>query len=129
MNNICLVGRLTRDPELRTTGSGKNVSEFSLAVNRIGSETADFITCRVWEKQAENLCKYQGKGNQIAVTGSLRVDKYKNEQGENRQKIYVLANNIKFLESKSETEEIEEEIDPFANEGVITLTDDDEFPF
>lgn len=136
MNNIILVGRLTKNPELRTTQTQKNVCEFTLAVNRIGSEDADFITCQVWEKQAENLCKYQGKGSQIAVSGSLRVNAYKNEQGESRYKTYVLASNIEYLGSKSDaTLEIEtEEVDPFSDyeltkEGVSTLVDDDDLPF
>ena len=86
MNQINLVGRITRDLELRTTANQKSVCEFTIAVNRVGNEAADFITCVVWEKQAENLVKYQGKGSLIAVSGSLRVDKYKTEQGENRYK-------------------------------------------
>lgn len=136
MNNICLTGRLTREPELRTTSTGKNVCEFTLAVNRDyanaeGKREADFIACQVWGKQAENLCKYQGKGSQINVLGSLRVDKYQNEQGENRYRTYVLASYIEYLGSKSTTDNDEEVEDPFADIGeeVEILTDDDELPF
>ena len=131
MNNINLIGRLTRDPELRTTGNGKNVCDFTLAVNRIGSEDADFINCQVWEKQAENLCKYQSKGSLIGIIGSLRVNKYQNEQGENRYKTCVLASNVEYLGTKNDTTKNEEIEDPFADIGeeVEVLTDIDELPF
>lgn len=102
MNQINLIGRLTRDPEHRQTQSNKLVCEFDIAVNRIGQEQTDFITCVVWEKQAENLTKYQSKGSLIAVNGALRVDKYQNQEGENRYKTYVLATNIEYLSSKKE---------------------------
>ena len=135
MNQVNLIGRITRDLELRTTGSGKNVCEFTLAVNRIGSETADFITCVVWEKQAENLVKYQGKGSLIAVSGSLRVDKYQTEEGETRYKTYVLANSIEYLSTKASEEVSKEEkkvtvkeIDPFKFETTIAI-DDNDLPF
>lgn len=66
MNRAILIGRLTKDPELRTTSSGRNVCQFAVAVNRTftnanGEREADFINCVVWDKQAENLCKYQKK--------------------------------------------------------------------
>lgn len=131
MNNICLTGRLTREPELRTTSTGKNVCDFTLAVNRFGSEDADFINCQVWEKQAENLCEYQSKGSQINVLGSLRVNKYQNEQGENRTKTFVLASFIEYLGSKNDITKDVEVDDPFAGVGeeVEVLTEDDELPF
>jgi single-strand DNA-binding protein len=130
MNQINLVGRITRDLELRTTTNQKSVCEFTIAVNRVGSEAADFITCVVWEKQAENLVKYQGKGSLIAVSGSLRVDKYKTEQGENRYKTYVLANNIMYLSTKSSEEVSKDEFDKsLSKEDVVTIIDDDDLPF
>ena len=132
MNNVCLIGRVTRDLELRTTGNGKNVCEFSIAVKRVGNENADFINCVVWEKQAENLCKYQNKGSLISVSGSLRVDKFQNEKGENRYKTYVLANNIMYLYTKS-SEEVSKE-DTFdgynlSKDDVEVLVNDDDLPF
>ena len=94
MNKAILIGRLTKDPELRTTPTGRNVCQFSVAVSRNftnanGEREADFINCVVWDKQAENLVKYQKKGNQIAVEGSKKV--YVTE---------ILASNISFLDSK-----------------------------
>lgn len=130
MNQINLVGRITRDLELRTTTNQKSVCEFTIAVNRVGSEAADFITCVVWEKQAENLVKYQGKGSLIAVSGSLRVDKYKTEKDENRYKTYVLANNIMYLSTKSSEEVSKDEFDKsLSKEDVVTIIDDDDLPF
>ena len=135
MNSINLTGRITRDLEIRYTNNNKAVCEFSLAVNRIGQEQADFINCVVWEKQAENLTKYQGKGSLIAVAGSLRTDQWEDEEGKKRYKTYVLANNIEYLGSKPEQKNVAEESnddtsdDPFENFGdEIELTDND-LPF
>ena len=138
MNQINLIGRITRDLELRTTNSGKSVCEFDLAVNRVGQDTTDFINCTVWGTQAENLCKYQNKGSLIAVTGALRIDKYQNQDGENRYKTYVLANNIEYLSSKSseevskpsQTDIIQAALneEPTFNPDELILTDDD-LPF
>lgn len=136
MNSVNLIGRLTKKPELRYTQSNTAVCEFSLAVNRIGQEQTDFITCVVWKAQAENLVKYQDKGSLIAVNGSLRVDTYDNEQGERRYKTYVLANNIEYLSSKKETQEqpVEQpteqpKSDPFADFGQQIQIDDSDLPF
>ena len=105
MNKAILIGRLTRDPELRTTPTGRNVCQFSIAVNRTytnasGERDADFINCVVWDKQAENLAKYQKKGNQIAVDGRIQTRNYDDNNG---RKVYVteiLVNNISFLDAK-----------------------------
>ena len=97
-----LVGRLTKTPELRKTKSDKSVCEFTLATNRVGSEDADFISCMVWNQQAENLCKFQGKGSLIAVFGELRTDSYEIE-GQKRYKTYVLVSNVEFLSKKTES--------------------------
>lgn len=78
MNKVILTGRLTRDPELRYTANNKAVCDFTIATNRPvvrdGERVADFINCRVWGKTAENLTKYQNKGNLIAVIGRMQVD-------------------------------------------------------
>ena len=123
MNTISLVGRITKKPELRYTNNNKPVCEFNLAVNRIGQEQADFITCQVWNAQAENLVKYQDKGSLIGVVGSLRVDQFQDKDGNNRYKTYVLVNNVEFLGTKKETTEqpveqpTQPEADPFAAFG------------
>lgn len=102
MNKVVLIGRITKDLELRKTKSDKSVCEFTLATNRVGSEDADFISCMVWNQQAENLCKFQGKGSLIAVFGELRTDSYEIE-GQKRYKTYVLVSNVEFLSKKTES--------------------------
>lgn len=134
MNRIELVGRITKDLDLRCTQSGKQVVDFTLAVNRPlakeGQQSADFINVVSWDKQAENLAKYQGKGSLIAVSGTLRVEQYQNEKGENRYKTYVLAQEIEYLVKKEESKQQnnqEEFENSFETEDVV-LTDD-ELPF
>lgn len=133
MNNTNLVGRLTKKPELRYTTNNKAVCSFDIAVNRIGQEETDFIQCQVWGKQAENLSKYQDKGSLIAVSGSIRVDKYQNEKGENRYKTYVLANSIEYLSSKSNTSNEQKETTTdeqiYADFGDLVDVSSDDLPF
>ena len=105
MNKALLIGRLTKDPELRSTPAGRNVCQFSIAVNRTftnanGDREADFINCVVWDKQAENLVKYQKKGNQIAVDGRIQTRNYEDKDGKRVYVTEILANNISFLDSK-----------------------------
>ena len=105
MNKAILIGRLTKDPELRTTPTGRNVCQFSIAVSRTytnanGEREADFINCVVWDKQAENLVKYQKKGNQIAVDGRIQTRNYDDKDGKKVYVTEILASNISFLDSK-----------------------------
>ena len=105
MNKALLIGRLTRDPELRTTSTGRNVCQFSIAVNRNfsnanGEREADFINCVVWDKQAENLVKYQKKGNQIAVDGRIQTRNYDDKDGKKVYVTEILVNSVSFLDSK-----------------------------
>ena len=106
MNKVILTGRLTRDPELRYTANNKAVCDFTIATNRPvvrdGERVADFINCRVWNKTAENLDKYQAKGNMIAVSGRMQVDNYQNNEGKNRNYTYVLVEDLEYLERKKE---------------------------
>ena len=137
MNQINLIGRLTSRPELKYTSSNKAVCDFSIAVNRNytnedGKREADFINCQVWNKQAENLCKYQDKGNQIAVDGNLRVQSYDDKDANKRYSTFVLVNNIEYLESKkNDTKNVSNEksknndkvYEDFANEIELTEAD------
>ena len=105
MNKAILIGRLTKDPELRTTPTGRNVWPCSVAVSRNftnanGEREADFINCVVWDKQAENLVKYQKKGNQIAVEGRIQTRNYDDKDGKKVYVTEILASNISFLDSK-----------------------------
>lgn len=120
-----LIGRITKDLELRHTSNDKAVCDFTLAVNR-DKDNADFINCVVWNNQAENLCKYQGKGSLIAVFGELRVDTYEVE-GNKRYKTYVYVNNIEFLGKKEEKDSIptEELSTKTTTQETIEYTDED----
>lgn len=123
MNRINLIGRLTAKPELRYTNSNKAVCMFTIAVNR-DKDNADFLDIRVWDKQAENLCRYQDKGNLIGIDGTLRKDIYTREDGTKTNSTYVLANHIEYLSSKA-TQETTQENDPYAEYGEeIEVTDD-----
>ena len=123
MNKCILTGRLTAAPDLKTTNSGKSVTEFTIAVDRYtdGEKQADFIRCTAWNKQAENLCKYKQKGDLIGISGSLRHEKYKDKDGNDRYKDYVLVSEVEFLGSKATAR------DP--DNGQIPDEADDDFPF
>jgi single-strand DNA-binding protein len=105
MNQVILTGRLTKDPTIEHTKNGNSISQFVIATNRPvvrdGKKETDFITCIAWSKLAENLVKYQRKGNLIAVSGELRIDSYETN-GEKKYKTYVLANGVEFLEAKKD---------------------------
>lgn len=113
MNQVVLIGRLTKDPELRATSNDKQVASFTLAVDRY-KEGADFINCIVWGKQAENLCKYQEKGSQIALNGRIQTRTYDDAKGNKQYITEVVAESIEFLGSKKEQKE---EVNPFEEFG------------
>lgn len=105
MNKVFLIGRLTRDPELRYTGSNIPVATFSLAVNRnftsqSGEREADFINIVVWRKQAENIKNYLTQGSQVAIDGRIQTRTYDGEDGKKRYITEVVADNVEFLGSK-----------------------------
>jgi single-strand DNA-binding protein len=106
MNKCFITGRIANNLELRSTSTGKSICEFRLATNRLtnrdGEKVADFINCRVWGKTAENLVKYQTKGNLIAVSGRMQVDIYQDKEGKNRYNNYLLVEELEFLEKKKE---------------------------
>lgn len=106
INNVTLVGRLTRDPELKYTASGKATATFSLAVNRNftnaeGEREAGFINCVIWRKPAETIANYAHKGTLIGVTGRIQTRNYENQQGKRVFVTEVVAENFQFLESKN----------------------------
>ncbi|MBQ7137253.1 MAG: single-stranded DNA-binding protein [Bacilli bacterium] len=105
MNKVFLIGRLTRDPELRYTSSNLPVATFSLAVNRnftnqSGEREADFINIVVWRKQAENIKNYLTQGSQVAIDGRIQTRTYDGEDGKKRYITEVVADNVQFLDSK-----------------------------
>jgi len=108
MNRAVLVGRLTRDPDLRYTPNGVAVANFTLAVNRPftnqqGERDADFINCVTWRRQAENLTQYMKKGGQVGVDGRIQTRTYEDQDGKTVYVTEVVADNVHFLESKTES--------------------------
>ena len=103
MNQVVLIGRLSRDPELKETQNGKSVASFSLAVDKYG-EGADFINCVVWGKSAENLVKYQSKGSQIGLSGRISTRSYDDTKGNKQYVTEVIADSIEFLGNKKKEE-------------------------
>ena len=110
MNRVCLVGRLTKDPACEYVNSSTGSiarTRFTLAVDRRSRDdnnnrTADFISCIAWRNQAENLAKYQKKGNQISVEGRIQVDNYTDKNGNQVWNTYVVADTVQFLDKKGD---------------------------
>ena len=152
MNKVVLVGRLTKDPELRSTNSGLPVSSFTVAVNRNfknkeGVIEADFINISIFGKQADNVHKYCFKGSQVGIEGRIQTRSYDAEDGSKRYVTEVIADNVEFLGSKKDNNnsnyidpipqvqnDIHEEIeipkeDPFKDFGSEVVLSDDDLPF
>ena len=109
INNVVLVGRTTKDPELRYTPSNVAVATFSLAVNRTfkdanGERETDFINCVIWRQQAENLANWAKKGALIGITGRIQTRSYENQQGQRVYVTEVVAENFQMLESRAARE-------------------------
>lgn len=106
-NLVVLTGRLTADPELKTTANGIPVTTFSIAVNRnyrAGEEQqTDFINVVAWRQRAEFITKYFKKGNLIGIEGSIQTRRYQDKNGNNRTAFEVIVNNAQFVESKRDS--------------------------
>lgn len=130
INNVVLVGRLTKDPELRYTPSNVAVASFSLAVNRnfknqAGDREAVFISCIMWRQQAENFANWCKKGNLVGIKGRIQTRNYENQEGRRVYLTEVVAENFERLEKRDDTanrSNIEEQMPGY------TLEEDD-FPF
>lgn len=153
MNRAILVGRLTRDPELRHTNNDIPVCQFTVAVNRpyqgrSGERQADFINCVAWRNQAENLARYMRKGSLIGVEGSIQTRSYDDANGMRRYVTEVVCDSIHFLESKNARQDYnpfpdfnqyetpsynqrpqEEHKDPFENLSSQFDVSNDDLPF
>lgn len=106
INRVVLVGRLTKDPDLRYTPSGAAVTRFTLAVNRTfsnaqGEKEADFINCTVWRKQAENTANFLKKGSLAGVEGRIQTGSYEGQDGKRIYTTEVVADSVQFLEPRS----------------------------
>ena len=151
INRVVLTGRLTRNPELKTTQSELSVASFTLAVNKQftdanGNRGADFINCVIWRKSAENLCKYTLKGSLIGIDGRFQNRNYDNNNGQKVFVTEVVVDSFSLLESKNENQTNSKggnnngysnnsnantaaEPDPFADGGDTLDIRDDDLPF
>ena len=131
MNNVVLIGRLTKDVELKyIQGTGTPVANFAIAVDREftgkdGKKEVDFIDIQVWGKSAENCSNYIGKGSLVGVQGSIRIDIYQNKEGENRKITRVNASRVQFLDTKR----TEQENKTNTNTLEFQEVDNDDIPF
>lgn len=133
MNKVVLVGRLTRDPELRfAPGTGTATCRFTVAVNRFKKGEADFINCVAWNKTAENIAQYLTKGREIALSGSIRTGSYDAQDGTKRYTTDVVVDTFDFIGSKSDTTQTNNGLtvdEAFPTDPDITPADDGDMPF
>lgn len=144
MNKVILMGRLTRDPEVRYTDGGTTVARFSLAVDRRfkreGGPEADFFNCTSFGKQAEFIEKYLRKGTKITLTGRIENNNYTNKDGEKVYSVQIMVEELEFAESKSASDQhrsenkgvCRQEPVPEIGDGFMNIPDgidDEELPF
>lgn len=146
MNNVSIIGRITKDIELRTTASGIPVISTSVAINNGKDKKADFLKVYIYDKQAENVSKYCHKGSLIGVTGSIKTRQWDKEDGSKGHETFISASRVQFLETKqsktpdipepdyvptnndSKTTKVEED-DPFSDFGDTVEIRDEDLPF
>lgn len=135
MNSVCLLGRLTADPEMRQTPNGTAVCSFSVAVNRNfknrnGEYQADFINCVAWRQTAEFITRYFKKGNMIGLSGSIQTRQYQGKDtGKNRTAFEVLINNAYFTGGRRETEKQRSTFSTARLDFVPLAPDEGDLPF
>ena len=132
-NLAILTGRLTADPELKTTPNGISVTSFTLAVNRnyrAGEEQeTDFINIVAWRQTAEFITKYFNKGNLIGIEGSIQTRKYQDKNGNNRTAFEVVANEVHFIESKRNNDDTQSYSNADTDDFADISGDDEDLPF
>jgi single-strand DNA-binding protein len=138
LNRSILIGRLTKDPELRYTPAGHGVATFTLAVDRpftseSGEKEADFLPVVVWRKKAESVANYCRKGKLVAVEGRIQVRNYVNSEGRRIYITEIVADDVRFLEKAGEqgqpASEMHEQLDPFHDDGKPVDISADDLPF
>lgn len=124
MNKIVLIGRLTRDPELRALQSGSSVCEFTLAVDRPrrkdGGQEADFIRCVAWGKMGESVGHYMSKGRQVGVSGRLQIRSYETDAGDRRYVTEVVCDQVEFIGNRADGSETAQNGEKNNREGKYT---------
>lgn len=145
INNVTLVGRLTKDVELKYTPANQAVAQFTLAVNRTfknanGERESDFINCVIWRKSAENFANFAKKGALIGITGRIQTRNYENQQGQHVYITEVIAENFQMLESRNQQQGQQQaqpqqakqqqvkQPDPFSGGSPMSISDD-QLPF
>lgn len=145
INRVIIIGRLTKDPELKYTSSGAAVGTFNLAVNRQftnanGDREADFINCVIWRKSAENFANFTHKGSLVGIDGRLQTRNYENQQGQRVYVTEVVVDNFSLLEKRasdnsnanqtqSGSNKTNNPADSVANNGQAIDISDDDLPF
>lgn len=136
LNRVILIGRLTRDPELRYTPNGTATTQFTLACDRPfssqgGEREADFIPVVTWRQLAETCANYLRKGRLTAVEGRMQVRSYDNNEGKRVYVTEVIADNVRFLDRENNESRPQQQShgDPFSNDGKPQDISDDDLPF
>ena len=136
MNKVFLIGNLTRDPELTETSSGVPVCHFSIAVNRSYSSQdserqTDFFNCTAWRATAETIARYTKKGNKVAVSGSVQLRNYEDNQGVKRQAVDIIVQDIEFLTPKAGEDDMDmpRAATPKKKPVLQAMDDDSDIPF
>ena len=140
MNKVFLIGNLTRDPELSETSGGVSVCHFGIAVNRSyssqdGDRQTDFFNVTAWRGLADNVARYTKKGSKVAVSGSVQIRNYEDNQGNRRTAVDIIAQDVEFLNTRSQSDDFYDAPAP-ANSGegrkkpaLQTFDDDGDIPF
>lgn len=130
MNQVHLIGNITKDLELKKTQSNKSVVEFTIAVNKYTSngQKTNFPQIQVWGNAADNLVRYCSKGSKVAVTGELVTDSYDGKNGK-VYRTYVLASNVEFLSSKHTTDNEPVQKEEFSSSVSSVSIEPDDLPF
>ncbi len=139
LNRVLLMGRLTRDPDLRYTKDGTAICKFGLAVNRTfgtgdqRKEKSTFVDVTMWQRKAEVVAEYFKKGSPIFIEGRLELDQWENDKQEKRSKLYVVAENFEFLERGSKTAVAQDDSPAAASEAGsdadLPAPKEDDIPF
>ncbi len=147
MNNVIIIGRLTRDPEMRSTPSGHSVTKFTIAVDKgmskekkqqaeaAGQPTADFISCVAWNKTAELISQYITKGSQIGIQGKIQTSNYEDNDGKRIYRTDVIVDRVKFLGGGQQDQGQQQEQQPKSQKVGISVDDgnwlpnNDDIPF
>lgn len=131
LNKAIIAGRLTADPEVKTTPSGLSVVSFAVAIDRKGAKekTTDFINCVAWRQTAEFIGNYFKKGSGICVCGQIQVRNFTDKNGNNRRAVEVVADDVTFTERKQQEQTAQPNPYSYSPEAMQEVAEDDDLPF